>query len=389
MRALIAKVFGFMALPVNFVLLRVNKTIASNYELSGYFLALISSVGGDMVKLLVPRGSFLRDTEPTHISRLKEVAKWRLPEEGSREWVDFRLRSAAAEQDPRYRKLLRESSKIAWATMHAVERNGAGLPADSGVREFLSEYNRRTGNFGLHYLPASFNVFEAFSNYLPKYGVFVPLRESDFVCSIRGFLDYQASLVDRDLRVAIGCIPEGEIFNFSFAENTGDWILEEGGERFVISSFSMVRHAGELTAICLGGFERDLLAETSFIKSMFSEGEMNASKPLLEVDASLKAEAVALDREARFHRMYFGFRFDVDKCAMQTRYMLFDGGNSWSLKTDDPITLDRTDDFSGVKEPDRWVEFIEKRGGVFSFLARFFGLLAYFKSKQDLVVASP
>ena len=213
-----------------------------------------------MTKILVPRS--IGVGEPEHISRLKSVARWRMPAEGSPAWVRFRLDSAAAERDPRYRRELKEAGRRAEGTHKVVEVNGAGLPADSGIREFLSEYNRRTANYGLHYLPSSFNIFEAFISYMPKYGVFVPLEEVDHVCSLRGFLDHQACTNSQSPESELKRLAENKIFNFSFTEEAGTWVLEEAAERFVVCSFSMVRHGDELTVMSLAGLEQDLVAET-------------------------------------------------------------------------------------------------------------------------------
>jgi hypothetical protein len=338
-----------------------------------------------MVKLLVPRGA--RSVEPEHISRLKSVAKWRMPLEGSPEWVQFRLSSAAAERDPQYRRRIKEAARTAAGTHYVVERNGAGLPADEGIREFLSEYNRRSANYGIHYLPSSFNIFEAFSDFVPQYGVFVPLNEIDHVCSVRGFLDYQASNDTQVPGMELEKLPENTIFNFSFTETPGDWIFEEAAEKFVVCSFSMVRHGNEITAMCLAGLERDLAAETAEIESRGSSILSDPRKPLLEPDASLTPRAVALDDDGKFHRMYAALRFDIRKQAIQVRYLLFDDGNLWNVKTDDSLTLSYVDEMSSDYLEEEWIASVEKRSSLFSFLLRLTGLNSYFLSRRDFLLS--
>lgn len=339
-----------------------------------------------MTKLILPKSTVASD-EPEHIKRLKQIARWRLPAEGTSDWVAFRLQAAAAERNPAYRKYMKESSRASHATHYAMERNGAGLPADSGVREFLSEYNRRTANFGLHYLPASFNIFEAFSEYLPKYGVFVPLKERDHLLSVRRFMDYQASLIDESYAYSVSEIEGGVIFNYSFVEDPGEWVFEEGGQRFVVCTASLVRHGTELSVMCLGGLQEDLRAATSEIEESHSNVRRDPAKPLLVEDENLRREAVALDARGKFHRLFFGFRVDLEKQRMQTRYILFDDGRSWGIKTDDPVTLDYIDRISNADEDkSAWTRYIEERGGIFSFLLRLAALPKFFSSQAESVV---
>ena len=110
-------------------------------------------------------------------------------------------------------------------------------------------------------------------------------------------------------------------------------------------------------------------------------------KPLLEFDASLETCAVPLDSGKRFHRMYAGFRFDLRKEAIQVRYLLFDNGSSWNIQTDDLLTLDYASNISTERTPDKSIEAVEKRAGLFAFLHRLTGLLTYFIERCGSVLA--
>jgi len=143
-----------------------------------------------MPKIIRPPGNSPSDPEPPHIQRLKSIGKWRLPKEGSSQWAHYRLSVAVASRDPKFSQTLKETGRIAKSTAEVISQNGAGLPADSGLREFGDEYTRRVLQYGLHYLPLSFNILEAFFEYNPKYALFFPLPERNHICTLAGYLDF-------------------------------------------------------------------------------------------------------------------------------------------------------------------------------------------------------
>jgi hypothetical protein len=333
-----------------------------------------------VAKLLVPRGAV---DEPPHIARLKSVARWRQPEEDSQEWFDFRLRSAAAMADPRYRKKLKDLAREAWATAQAVSKNGAGLPADAGVREFLDEYNRRTARHGLHYLPSSFNIYEAFCSYVPRLAVFVPLEERDHICSIAGFLDFITSSPPSIPPHYDVDIPDGVIHSYSFLESVGEWAFENDGTKFTLTSASLVKHDSEITMMCLVGREANLSTENERLKEL-GDLEPAPHRSDLEQDPDRKLEAVALDTNERFWREYVAFRYDLRQGRLQTRYTMADAGSIWYIKSDDPLTLEASVEIGGDAEAQ--ITAINADQGVFSFLAQIMRLPEYFRHRASSIV---
>jgi len=334
-----------------------------------------------MVKLILPRGLA---KESPHIARLKDVARWRMPPEGSPDWVSFRLGSAKAMSDPRYRRRLRDLAREASATAKAVLENGAGLPADTGIREFIRDYNNRSAAYGIHYLPASHNIFNAFSDFSPRLGAFIPLDEINHICNVSGFLDYISSFPKRDGERFLPELTEGKIYCYSFLESPSDWSFDVEDMKFTVSAVSMVRHANEVTVMCLVGMGADLAKESESVKEVLSTSSRNPFKPDLDVDSSLKVEAVPLEGSSDLWRRYVAFRYDIDSGRLQARYSLADMGNSWAIDSDDPLYLDSAREL-GI-DADKQLKKIEKINGVFAFLVRFMRLPEYFSCYGDHVI---
>lgn len=335
------------------------------------------------MRLLVPKGC---TEEPHHIKRLKSVAKWRLPPEDSTAWVDFRLQTAAAQRSPAFRKAIKDASRTASAMAVAVAHNGAGLPADTGLREFCDEYNRRVMRHGLHYLPSSFNIFESFLSYHAKYGVFTPIREVDHICSLRAFLDYEAGRPDPQLDDCARELPQNVAFNFSFTERPAEWTFGEAPDRFAISSASMVRHDNEITVMCLGGLECNLDAESALHSSFPEKGITDPAKPDLEIDPDLRAGPVPFGADGIMQRLYIAIRFDLTRRSIQVRYLLQDAGNMWHIRTDDPLTIDYAKELGDSDIGKDWTAFVDHRQAMFATVVRMLGLPNYFKSRAMQVV---
>ncbi|HZX79215.1 GIY-YIG nuclease family protein [Lysobacter sp.] len=334
-----------------------------------------------MKKLIVPQHVV---AEPPHITRLKEVARWRLPEENSDEWVAFRLRSAAAMANPAYRKKLNAMAREANATARAIAGNGAGLPGDAAIREFLTEYNGRTAKFGLHYLPTSYNILHAFADYIPRLAVFAPLEERNHICNVSGFLDFISSNPEETPTRYSPRIDPGIVHCYSFFETSGEWTFESDGATFTVVAVNMVRHGSEITVMCQMGREADLADESESVRALMATMRPNPRKPNIEPAPDLATEAVALAGTSKLWRRYVAFRYDLRHQRLQARYSIIDMGSAWRIMSDDPLTLDSVKELGG--EVDSQISAIEKDQGVFTFLMRFLRLPEYFLSASDRVV---
>jgi hypothetical protein len=335
-----------------------------------------------MSKILVPSSA---RSDPSHIQRLKGIAQWYLPRESSQEWIDFRLKCAAERRNPAYRQHLKEVSRTGIATAAAISNNGAGLPADSGIREFGDEYNRRVIRHGLHYLPLSFNIFEALFDYRPKYAIFLPLNERDHVCKLASFLTFLGTAEITSRALSQNRFEDDVVYNYSFSDEPGKLLFGPAGKEFSVASASIVRRGEEITVMCLVGVSADLREESTKIHSINIDGSRNSDKPNLRVDENLKAEAVALQGAQGLGRKYVALRFHAPSASIQARYVFADHGNTWGIWSDDPISIAAIKGSLGSTPELQTNKELDAHSEAFAFATRLLFLPEYFLSSASLV----
>lgn len=343
-----------------------------------------------MPKILLPQKYASTNPEPHHIQRLKSIFAWRLPKEGSSQWADFRLRVAAATRNPEFNRSIKERHKVAISTAEVISHNGAGLPADSGLREFGDDYNNRVIQHGLHYLPTSFNILEAFFEYNAKYALFFPLSERNHICTLAGYLDFLSiesakhSSAEFDLRESI---TENLIYHFSFLDGQAQWLVGRDENKYTFRSASILRRKNEVTMLCLVGKEANLRLGTKSVSDAFASFIPNPDKPHLTIDENRKVEAVALEDGSQYWRHYLSIRYNVDAKTIQARYIFEDWGASWRINTDDPVSINAIPKSIADASLEKYVEIVEQQNDVFVFVARLMRLVEYFNQKQKHVVS--
>ena len=126
-------------------------------------------------------------------------------------------------EDPQLDHELRKRWDRARALMIAQQDNGTGLQVDATLRYFHAEFNNRALRHGLHQMPMSLNVLEAFHRYLPDLSVFRLRRQIDHIFSVPDFLD-RVTLNDLpiSLEEAASYFEEGVIYNFENAVDPAD-----------------------------------------------------------------------------------------------------------------------------------------------------------------------
>ena len=112
---------------------------------------------------------------------------------------------------------------------------------------------------GLHAMPLSMNVMEAFVSYVPELGIFQLRQERDHLFSLSHF---QADITSPDLEDSIGDALEefedGIIYNFVSVDPLEAQIFSSTGVKsFVVGGYSLVRHGSELVVMLLGGERTD------------------------------------------------------------------------------------------------------------------------------------
>ncbi len=134
-----------------------------------------------------------------HKDRFNRIAMFAPPPKGTPAYESFISKfEARYKNNPNLEKYVKESFNKAVGIIKAQMANGAGLPLDSEIRFFLSEYNDRNFRHGIRSLPTSFNILESFFDYHPAIQVFELLEEEDFLFSLFDFFDY---LTPRNVRL--------------------------------------------------------------------------------------------------------------------------------------------------------------------------------------------
>jgi hypothetical protein len=282
--------------------------------------------------------------------------------------------------------MVKKTGKTAWCTAQLISRNGAGLPADLAIREFCTEYNQRTAKHGLGYMPTSINVLESFYNFLPKYGIFVPTREKDHICSMAGYLNFVASIEGQGA-VDFSIYKQDLIYNFSFVESKGDWIFGPPNKLFALRSASLVRRENDLTVFCEIGIEANLSEETARLISSKHLDRQNPSKPSLEHDIGLNREAVPYRATRDMWRQLAAIRLDIVTGKIVVRYVFVDMGDSYRVVTDDPLTLSSLKAVDAEVNISKASEPLKTYDEVFVLMNRLVLLVKYFEAFADRVVS--
>ncbi len=121
--------------------------------------------------------SFKKDRK----DRIAEIRFWAIPPKGTKEYAEVKAKLNKSCENPEIQKLVKTNHKKAVALIDVQEVNGLGLPADSMLREYNLDYNRRIMSGTLHDLPGSFNVVEAFNEFLPPTATFRLRKENDHI----------------------------------------------------------------------------------------------------------------------------------------------------------------------------------------------------------------
>lgn len=116
-----------------------------------------------------------------HKDRMRDIGKVAVPPKGTPEWEILQRQIKKNENNPFVKEYTKKIFDEAVANCQVQELNGSGLPADTLLREYNTEYNNRVFNHSLHQLPGSFNVVEAFNTFLPPSATFSINKEIDCI----------------------------------------------------------------------------------------------------------------------------------------------------------------------------------------------------------------
>lgn len=240
---------------------------------------------------------------------------------------------------------LRLIAKDRWEVTHsrffAQINNGSGLLMDGELREFATEINGRVWNHGFRdgIMPSSFNIVEAFVKYHPTYTLFSLRPELDHIFNIEAFLDYATNHSESNLRqLLLAAIPEGIIHNYNTC-NALDSMAFSVNEctKFAVGGVSLVRHGREISMIMSIGEYIDIDQRSAEILARRKDGPFApaSGKEMLKSADDRRPGAVPLLGDRRFARGLALVRFDIQSLTYESRYLLFDEGDIYTVLSDD------------------------------------------------------
>lgn len=272
-----------------------------------------------------------------HKSRMNSIKNVAVPPDWTQEGKMIRqFLESERLKDPSMIKKIEECFNKALAISTIQSINGADLFCDMAIRELILEYNNRAFQHGLYTLPASFNVVEAFIEYIPKYNFFYILDEKDHQFSPEAFLDYVTSQKEKGtLGELIELLNEGVIYSYNSIDKLGDFLFSSTDKSYYynIIGISMIRHESELSILAIFGEEGGDF--TSIIDSFPTFRPFNG-KETIKSSTDLELKPIYIDENTKLVRTLALARIDLNDETLNARYLLSDLGNSYTILTDDP-----------------------------------------------------
>ena len=284
----------------------------------------------------------------SHKERMREIGAVAIPPKGTsaRELLEKVLK---AEDTPEQRKLIKQLWKKSQAIVAGQQLNGAGNEADQALRWFQGEYNNRIWSHGLHSLPSTFNVVEAFLKYNPRLNTLILHEENNHLFSFSEFVNwYTSGEIDLDQQIALEAFTPGVIYYFDNLADPAELLYGIEREKEIgVAGFAMVRFGSEISILCVAGETENLNKKTEEIIENFQKIKYAEGRKEIKPDSSLSIEAVPLKSKLPLWRLIALSRFDLSEMSQSVRYVCHDAGNAFSIKTDDPsVFLDMKGDFT-------------------------------------------
>lgn len=275
-----------------------------------------------------------------HKERMKAIGSVAIPPKGTqaRELLDQILKE---KETPEQKKILIKLWKKAKSIVAGQLLNGAGHETDQALRYFQGAYNNRTWNHGLHSLPSTFNVVEAFLYYNPKLNNFILHQEKNHLFSFADFLNwYTSEDTNFDPTKALETLSPGVIYSFDTLNDPADLLYGlDCGSEVGIAGFAMVRFDTEVSVLCVAGETENLGNKTEELLKKISDSQIAPSRKDIIPDPSLSVEAVPLKSKLPLWRLIALTRFDLNDMSQSVRYVCHDAGTSFMITTDDANTF--------------------------------------------------
>jgi len=272
-----------------------------------------------------------------HDKRMKYIGGFALPPKGSVARDNLKKLMDSLPQDPDIDKEIRKKFKKMMAIIDAQLDNGAALPIDELLREFLLEYNGRNIEHGLRSMPASFNIMEAFYEYIPELSMFRLRPEKDHLFSSTEFLDYVTSGNATDnIADVLDSMEEGIIYSYNVSNDIGEITLSiHNGAEYGIGGAALVRHSSEISILLLAGMKTNLSKQTQELREKLIYGKAYPGKESIQPAKDRVREAVPLLGNKNFWQTLVLTRMDLINMTMDVRYLMKDCGDSFIIASDD------------------------------------------------------
>jgi hypothetical protein len=247
---------------------------------------------------------------------------------------------------PDFRGKIKEMHKKAIATIQAQQESGGGYPSDIALREFQMEYNHRLMLHGTTYMPASFDITEAFFKRTTEFAGLLLHSETDYLINFTDFLDYITSPDSPPLDIGVSSnLTQNHIVNVNSLDVPGEFLLEtDNGHGFSILGASYIRRGDEISMLMVIG-EQMPETEIEKLRQTATEPSLIASnKPDLSPADDSKAGIVFIDEEKRLVRDIALCRFNIKEKRLDARCILQDMGSKYILTMDVPEVFQCTAD---------------------------------------------
>lgn len=328
-------------------------------------------------------------TSDPHADRFAEIGFWTVPMKGTAARKKLEAWAATHQNNPKFHKAIDETWKVATALVQVQSVNGAGLRADSQLREFNLEYNGRVFKGSLRDMPSSFNVVEAFNKFLPRTATFEIRDEKDHLFSFQHFIDWVTCGETEGVELKLAeHLVEGQIYSYTSFDRVSELCFSaEDSTEFGIGSVSMVRFGHEVSLLILAGKKANLTLETEKAKEAWLGARVAPHRSHIKVAESREIRAEPLSDADDLWKTVVLMRLDGNQRTVDVRYVMADMGASYSIHTDDVSTYfeENGDEFmKGAKEA--YVKSraaLEKYQTLFELGKTFLSLPLFFSAHED------
>ncbi len=266
---------------------------------------------------------------------MQSIGAWRLPSPGTSARAQLDAYIESKKDDPETKRFLRERFDKALALITVQSVNGAGLRADVQLREFNQEYNQRVLNGSLRDMPSSFNVMEAFNEFIPDTSTFSLLKEKDHLFSFQHFIDWVTSSESAEEPNSHLVIKEGEIYSFTSTDRISDLCFSTSeAKEFGIGAVSMTRFGNEVSMLILAGQKADLEHESIKARDSWQKHKAAPHRIHILPEPSKEVQAEQLSDAPGLWKTIVLMRFDCETKTVDARYVMSDFGNSYAVTTD-------------------------------------------------------